>query len=187
MPEEQPAAPRTQAGLADERFAANVRHRRERAEMSQAQLAEAMAEGGFHWYPQTVHRVETGTRKVSVGEAKAVAEILSTTVDRLTQPGQEASAAAILMTSIARARQAWRDISGAAYTLRHQQYQLELTVPGVERDGYFGSAEIRRLADEAREVMELSGPEAVADGFREHDEVTASLRAAAEESATEAR
>lgn len=174
--EEGRAKPQTQAGLADERFAGNVRERRERVKMSQADLAEAMAAGGFRWYPQTVHRVETGARKVSVGEAKALAEILGTTVDRLTWPGQEASAAGLLMEHTARAEQARQQIAEEAYALRHNQRQLELTVARVEQAGYFGSAEIRRLADAARKAMELSADAAVAEGFREHAEVTASLR-----------
>src|SRR6516164_3759995 len=80
-------APRPEpAGLADERFAANIREERERRKLSQGELARRMAERGYPYYQQTIRRIEEGRRKVSVGEAKALAEILGTTMDRLTLP-----------------------------------------------------------------------------------------------------
>lgn len=45
-----------------------------------------MSARGFPYYQQTVRRVEDSQRKVSVGEAKALSEILGTTIDRLTEP-----------------------------------------------------------------------------------------------------
>ena len=87
-------APRAEpAGLADERFAANIREERGRQKLSQGELARRMAERGFPYYQQTVRRIEEGRRKVSVGEAKALADILGTTMDRLTWPGRAASVA----------------------------------------------------------------------------------------------
>ena len=88
--------PATPAGVADTNFAANVRETRERLKMSQGELARRMSDQGIPYYQQTVRRVEDGKRKVSVGEGGALAEILRTTVDRLTWPGREASTAALL-------------------------------------------------------------------------------------------
>jgi DNA-binding transcriptional MerR regulator len=45
-----------------------------------------MSARGFPYYQQTVRRIEDSQRKVSVGEAKALAEILGTTIDGLTEP-----------------------------------------------------------------------------------------------------
>src|SRR6516225_8155876 len=81
------------AGLADERFATNIREERERQKLSQGELARRMADRGFPFYQQTIRRIEEGRRKVSVGEAKAIAEILDTTVDQLTASVPEADAA----------------------------------------------------------------------------------------------
>src|SRR6516225_3147504 len=64
------------AGLADERFATNIREERERQKLSQGELARRMAERGFPFYQQTVRRIEEGRRKVSVGEAAALAVAL---------------------------------------------------------------------------------------------------------------
>src|SRR5215469_1645268 len=88
------------AGVADERFAVNVRDERERRKLSQAEVARQMAVAGWAWHPQTQQKIEAGHRKVSVGEAEALAHILGTTVDRLTWPGQVASAAYLMDTSI---------------------------------------------------------------------------------------
>jgi DNA-binding transcriptional MerR regulator/DNA-binding transcriptional regulator YiaG len=82
--EEGPAA--EPAGVVDELFAIQVREIRERLKMSQGELARQMSARGFRYYQQTVRRIEDNRRKVSVGEAKALAEILGTTIDRLTEP-----------------------------------------------------------------------------------------------------
>ena len=74
------------AGVVDELFAIQVRETRERLKMSQGKLARQMSARGFPYYQQTVRRIEDSQRKVSVGEAKALAEILGTTIDRLTEP-----------------------------------------------------------------------------------------------------
>jgi len=74
------------AGVVDKLFAIQVRETRERLKMSQGELARQMSARGFPYYQQTVRRIEDSQRKVSVGEAKALAEILGTTIDRLTEP-----------------------------------------------------------------------------------------------------
>lgn len=171
MSEENPApandsedSPRTQAGLADERFAINIRERRELAEMSQADLAKEMASRGFHWHPQTVHKVETGVRKVSVGEGKALAEIFGTTVEWLTWPGRAASTAAILSDFTSRGEVAAEQIAAHTRSLLQACFQLELTTSEAEQGDYLGSAEIRRLVEYAREAMKLTPEDAVASG-----------------------
>ena len=161
--EDSEGPPRTPAGLADERFAVRIREERERRHWSQADLAKAMSAVGWPWYPQTVHRIESGTRKVSVGEAKSLAEIFGTIVDRLTWPGKEASAAGLLTMFTARADDAWQQVASWASTLRHAQRQLRSTLASVERDGYFGSEEIRRYAEEARYALGLTADAAVAE------------------------
>ena len=78
------------AGLVDERFATNIREERQRQKLSQGELARRMAQLGFPYYQQTIRRIEEGRRKVSVGEAEALARIFGTSVDRLTWPGRVA-------------------------------------------------------------------------------------------------
>lgn len=60
----------------DEAFAHAVRGAREASGKSQAWLASEMASRGFEFHQATVYKVETGKRRVSIGEAKAIAQVL---------------------------------------------------------------------------------------------------------------
>jgi transcriptional regulator with XRE-family HTH domain len=165
-------APRAEpAGLADERFAANIREERGRRKLSQGELARRMAERGFPYYQQTVRRIEEGRRKVSVGEATALAEILGTTMDRLTWPGRAASAGALLDMTIARGQNGWEAIAEGTGELLWAQYQLEVSIAEAERAGYYGSDKIRVITDEARAVMQMVPEDAVAEGRKHHEEL----------------
>lgn len=54
-----------------------LRERREAAGLSQAQVAEAMVEAGFsNFYPQTVLKIEKGTRVLKYDEGRALVAIL---------------------------------------------------------------------------------------------------------------
>lgn len=156
-----------QAADADERLAAQIREHREAAGMSQDGLAKSMSAGGVTWYPQTVHRVETGARKVSVGEAKVLAEIFHTTVDRLTWPGKEASAAGLMEMATGRAVSAWEQIAAWTASLLWNQRHLGTTVAEVEAAG-LESPKMREIAEEARKVLEMTPEAAVEQGHRDH-------------------
>jgi transcriptional regulator with XRE-family HTH domain len=165
-------APRAEpAGLADERFATNIREERGRQKLSQGELARRMAERGFPYYQQTIRRIEEGRRKVSVGEAKALADILETTMERLTWPGRAASAAAFLDMTIARGLNGWEAIAEGTGELLWVQYQLEVSIAEVEQAGYHGSDKIRAITEEARSVMRLTPEDAVAQGRKHHEEL----------------
>jgi transcriptional regulator with XRE-family HTH domain len=165
------APPVEPAGLADERFATNIREERERQKKSQGELARQMAERGFPYYQQTVRRIEDGRRKVSVGEAKALADILETTMERLTWPGRAASSAAMLDMTTARGLSGWDQIAAGTRELLYAQYQLEVSIAEAERAGYYGSEKVRLITDEARAVMDLMPEDAVAQGRSEHEEL----------------
>ncbi|HLI38886.1 MAG TPA: helix-turn-helix transcriptional regulator [Streptosporangiaceae bacterium] len=159
------------AGLADGQFAARIREERERKGWSQGGVARQMRQRGWSWYPQTVQKAEAGHRKVSVGEAEALARIFGTTIDRLTWPGQAAAAAALLDMSAARAGQAWRQIADGTRTLLYCQFQLALTAAEAEDAGYHGSDLIRRLAGDARQLLRAAPEDAVAEGRQEFEDM----------------
>ena len=161
---ERPGPPPVPAGLADERFADNIREERERQGKSQAGIAKLMRERGWPYHPQTVQRIEAGHRKVSVGEAEALARILSTTVDRLTWPGRAASAAAFLDQGIARVQNAAEEIAAQTSNLLYGQWQLATSAGEAERAGYHQSSRIRDLATEARTVLEYTPEQAIEAG-----------------------
>jgi transcriptional regulator with XRE-family HTH domain len=157
------------AGLADERFATNIREIRQRKKMSQGELARRMAEQGYPYYQQTVRRIEDGTRKVSVGEAVALGQILSSTVDRLTWPGREASAAGLLDMTMGRLNEAWSQIERGTAAMLWNLGQLQGVVASVEKDDYLGSATIRNLVKEAKEFLKWTPEAALEGGYAEHE------------------
>ena len=77
---------------ADQRLAYNMRVLRKRTGLSQAALAAEMAARGHPWHQQTVVRAESAARVLPLLEAHDLAEILGTTLDRLTRPSGEAQA-----------------------------------------------------------------------------------------------
>lgn len=160
------------AGLADERFALNVREERERQDRSQADIARLMRERGWSYHPQTVQRIESAHRKVSVGEAEAIAGILGTTVDRLTWPGRAASTAGYLDMTIARANNAWEDIAADTAALLHALHQLGISTREAEDAGCHDSDKIREIVREAHIVLETMTPDgAVEQGYKDYAQV----------------
>ena len=155
-------------GVADEQFAVRLREERERRHWSQADIARIMAGRGWRWHTQTVQKIEAGHRKVPVGEAKALAEIFGTTVDRLTWPGQAASAAALLDQVTGRAENAWEQIASWTAALLWAQGQLAVTVAEVEKADYLGSPRIRELAEAARHAMGMNPDRAVETGRKDN-------------------
>jgi DNA-binding transcriptional MerR regulator len=118
------------AGVVDQLFAIQVRETRERMRLSQGELARQMSARGFPYYQQTVRRVEDSQRKVSVGEAKALAEILGTTIDRLTEPVSAGASGFLPPTACA----------AAGITLRQLDYWaktglIEPSIPGGRGSG----------------------------------------------------
>jgi len=70
----------------------NLRGIRDEAGLSQADVAEGMAAGGFPlWTKQTVADVERGTRKVSLDELAGLADVTECKLERLLSPDDELS------------------------------------------------------------------------------------------------
>ena len=186
MPEQEPHLPRVlteaeqgeeepphvePASLADELFAIQIRETRERRKMSQGELARQMSARGSPFYQQTIRRIEEGRRKVSVGEAKALAEILGTSVDRLTWPGQEASAAALLDMSIGRAQEAYEQIASWTATLLWALRQLQTTVGETEGKTFREAEKMQQILDEGCYVLQYTPEAAVEMGRNDHGEL----------------
>jgi transcriptional regulator with XRE-family HTH domain len=64
-------------------FAAAVKSHRSSVGVSQAGLASQMQAAGFDFHAQTVYKIESGRRAVSVDEAFALAEILGFSVEKI--------------------------------------------------------------------------------------------------------
>jgi transcriptional regulator with XRE-family HTH domain len=71
----------------DRRVIANLRTARERAGLTQKELAEKMqASGWVTFHQQTVTRYEGGRRTLSVGEVQALADVLGTSILAVMRP-----------------------------------------------------------------------------------------------------
>ncbi len=157
------------AGVEDAWLAGNVRERRESLGYSQGEVARRMAAIGWPWYQQTTRRVEDGTRKVSAGEAAALARILGTTVTRLMMPGEEASFAFILDDFTGRAHAAYATIARGAATLQFARRQLALTIGQAKRSPHAGSPQVAALIRDAAEACGLDAADAIAEGEADLD------------------
>jgi FtsZ-interacting cell division protein YlmF len=150
--------------LTERRFAANLRFMRELAGLSQVSFARQMRGRDWPWRQQTVTRVESGQRLIRLGEAQAAAEILNTTIDRLTGPTDEMRDLELLAGWIRDARFAWRMISRGTSFLLNARRNLRLH-PALASGEPPDSGLVGGAVREAREVQELTPEGALADGI----------------------
>lgn len=75
----------------DRNFAINFKKLREDQGLTQEEVVERLKHFGFTMHQATIYKIEKGERKVSVGEAMALASILDTSVEVLTDYGIDTS------------------------------------------------------------------------------------------------
>lgn len=159
--------PQAAAGAIDEWVAWNIRIRRDGLGLSQADLAKVMADLGWKWHPQTVHRVESGQRKVTIGEAEALARVFGTTVDTLTWPDMVTQTAAWLGMFTARADAAFGRIADQTRELLINREHLERALAEIARQGTGGHEYVQGQVGEARSVLDDAAPEQAVEAGRE--------------------
>jgi transcriptional regulator with XRE-family HTH domain len=152
---------------ADKRLGNNLRRLRDEADMTQAELAQAMIERGWQWHQSTVARVESGRQSVRFSEAEALAKILGIALDRLTWAGPEGPEAAAIDQAGRRLRRAFERTSGAirmhALELDHAQWML-----ARHRNSPYGR--VRDACEELQEAIKTyTFDKAVDDGFERYD------------------
>lgn len=69
-------------------FGQNVRRLREKAGVTQAELASVMGSRGYEMHQVTVGKIETARRPTRVGEVAALASIFDVDVNALFQPSE---------------------------------------------------------------------------------------------------
>ena len=119
--------------MTDQRFAQNLKAARERAGMSQQDVADKMGEYGYPMHQQTVARVEAGTRTVrGPGELLAFSRAVSSHVDALVRPaGLQAEATRLLDTA-----RAVRDAREAASSFESSVRYLNRLIERAEQAGH---------------------------------------------------
>lgn len=117
----------------DRRFAANFKAARERAKLSQREVADHLRERGIPWHQQTVVRLESGEQRVRLGEAEALADIVGSSVSLLMRPADLDRAASDILSAAAKVRESRRKLAEAT-----ARFDTDV-------------AWLRRLLDKARE------------------------------------
>lgn len=161
------AARTPEPGSVDEQVAANLREFREKLGWSQDDLAEKMTAAGEKYWRQTVHRNETGQRKISVGELAALAHVLGVSVSRLMQPAIEHNTVAWFDRFTASANAAFEDIAAATGQLLFARAHLEEGIEDARKRGLDERERVRAAIADARAVLEHGTPERAVQTGRE--------------------
>ncbi|MGI5232887.1 helix-turn-helix domain-containing protein [Actinoallomurus sp. CA-142502] len=155
----------------DERFADNIRTRREMMGLSQTEVAERMSkEFGHPFHQQTVAKIEKGSRSVRLGEAVALARILDTNVDLLAFPSRAALDARELFIMSRKAGELYKKLVDESKELLTLQADLGSRVGmATRRDYYDGDHKLRveRNLRMARNALELTPDAALARAIEE--------------------
>jgi transcriptional regulator with XRE-family HTH domain len=120
---------------ADERFRVNFKAARERAGLTQEAVARAMAEAEFAFVQQTIARIELGRRKVSFGEAVALARAVGSTADALSRPPGLALEGWRILDAARQARESHATITVEARKFRDARARLERAAAKAAKDG----------------------------------------------------
>jgi transcriptional regulator with XRE-family HTH domain len=140
---------------ADRRFAGNLRFYRERAGMTQADLAARMKEAGFDAFrQQTIARIESLGRRASLGEATALARSVGTTADALSRPHGLAREASHVLSAGREVMTIHAEIRDLARRFAQRQAGLRLVMDRIEREGH--AAELATEMSVARRAAALS-------------------------------
>lgn len=137
-------------------FGENLRRLREHREMSQADLAHAMAARGWQWHQATVYKVEHAERRTEGIEARDLADILRVTIDRLFWAGPEVNAAELVNHAIGNLREAWNEVADATARLHAARAGAEHTLAESEKSPY-------RMVQDARRGLEEDLADATLD------------------------
>lgn len=104
----------------NERFRTNVRATRESRGLSQSQLSDALRNFGYTWPQSTIQRIETGQRRVDVGEAHALADALGVPITTLLS-----TLSPLDSSHTAKVRRALQTLDDADTALHHAQRHRE--------------------------------------------------------------
>jgi transcriptional regulator with XRE-family HTH domain len=127
------------ADMTARRFAENLRAARERAGLSQQDLANRMGENGHPMPQQTINRIENGQRRVEISEALALARSVGGHIDSLVRPQHLLDEAWRLLDGAREVREA----RAAADRLESARARLEKHIARVTEAGHADA-----LADE---------------------------------------
>jgi len=143
------------ADSTDSAFAESVRKYREEAGLSQGALAQEMVSRGHKFHQTTINKIETDDRRVSVGEATDLADILNVPLSVMTFPDPRSPAVAI------------HEMRSAAEALQEKDRRIVSLLEGAIQD----QERLKAAVDQVDALFEGAGDahvQAAARGAHEH-------------------
>ena len=128
----------------DANFGSRLKSAREKREMSQVHLAESMRPYGFDFTQQTIYKIEAGHRKVTVGEATALAKALGlwSVADLSRGEGSLQVSLMIGLVDIG-----YREFYDAGQRVIRHQVQLARDISGLPDDTELPDSQLSLLRD----------------------------------------
>lgn len=125
------------SSLIDDNFGASLRYWRELRDITQEDLSQRMRARGFDFHQSTLYKIETGKRRVLLGEGVALAEVLQVPLDRLTspQPGSEPAILAQLKLGARMELEAIKRSLNALTDVRVVNLGLTLNIRNLDEPG----------------------------------------------------
>lgn len=121
----------------EQRFAENLIQMREQLGFSQADLVRRLREAGWTGLHQTtISRIEKGERPVRLGEARAIAQLLGTTTERMLLPTQHTLRAMYLHRGRDRVMQALDRVTSASHEFYRDLRSLGLLAGEYLQEGF---------------------------------------------------
>jgi len=149
-----PASP-----VIDEQVGANVKRWRGLKDFTQEAVTAEMVKRGFDFYQSTLYKIESGKRRVLVGEAIALAEILKVPLDILTVSDSDSEASLLAKARIG-AQNQLRELEEARLKLQsaleHFTLEVRLSVMKLESSGE--RTQTRKFGDEEATVRDFYAP-----------------------------
>lgn len=133
---------------ADATFGNAFRTARQRTH-SQEQVAEEMQKRGFDFHQATVYKIETGKRKVTIGEALALAEIVRVPIEVLSEDPESVPAKTFATTKAAQ-----------------RVYELMSELDRVAREGRLSQHLLHDMAQETDKASGDTGERSLVEHFR---------------------
>lgn len=135
-----------------------------RGKLSQAALAREMSERGHPWHQSTVYRIEQGKQTATYPEAKDLAEILHTSMERFSWTGPEANLVAWVEGVGTRASRSFDEVAEAVF-----RHLIDLDAAGrvvaQHRDSEYGR--VREACEDTAARIHGYGPDAAVEEGRE--------------------
>lgn len=125
------------SSVIDDVFGEGLKYWRELRGLTQEEVSAQMTKRGFDFHQSTLYKIESGKRRVLLGEGVALAEVLQVPLDRLTSPqaGSEPALLAQLKLGARLQLEAIEKAHSALIDVRMTNVGLKLNLKNLDEPG----------------------------------------------------